>query len=251
MQASNKNNARGIDISHYQGEIDFEKVKASGIEFVFMKSTQGTNMIDSMFETNYKKAKAAGLKVGFYHFLTPKDNEDALAEADFFLNTIEDYQNDLPHALDLEQDNGLNRDQMTLIAKTWLQYVEVKTNRKPLVYSYPSFLQLKIVPGVLTDYPLWLAYWNSDPHPPDYAGWKKWVFIQYSNKGTIPGINGDVDLNEMEGDFNEILRVEDANKIISTFLQPIWDFVSSQEEKDEIHRLANEMRKVSGQPIRD
>ncbi len=122
---------------------------------------------------------------------------------------------------------------------------------KPLVYSYPNFLQLKIVPGALTGYPLWIAYWNNEPHPPDYAGWKKWVFIQYSNKGVVQGINGDVDLDEMEGDFNETLKEEDANKIINTFLHPIWNFVGSQEEKDEIHRLANELRKASGQSIQN
>lgn len=100
-------NYAGIDVSNWQGYIDYEQVKKSGIEVVYMKASQGTTFKDPYFETNYTNAKANGLKVGFYHFLTATTVEQANEEARFFASVIVGKDPDCKLAMDYEQFNGV------------------------------------------------------------------------------------------------------------------------------------------------
>lgn len=190
---------KGIDISHHQKNIDWGKVIDSGIEFVIIKATEGVDYVDDMFLDHYNNAKKAGLKIGVYHYVTPSTIEDAKAEAADFLKAIKGLKFDIPPVLDFEEDRKVDKITLTKIALTWLWVVEEALKIKPLFYSYPNFIQTKIIAADLKDYPLWIAHY--DVKEPKIAPWDKWKFWQYTSSGTIPGINGRVDMNYYDGVF--------------------------------------------------
>lgn len=253
MQGRESGKPQGIDVSHWQGQIDWGKVKASGIQFAFIKATEGKNYTDPRFFENAREARAAGIKVGFYHYATPSSPSDSEQEANWFLSVVGTLPHDLPYAYDLEENKqGLAPVQLTQAANHWLERVYSASGRLPLVYSYPHFIQTQIVNGGLVRYPLWLAFYRSGP-PADMGGWDRWTVLQYTNQGEVSGISGPVDKNEyaypLEGG-EEMLQPEDANKIIR-FLSAAWFICKTEEDRQEFHRLANELRKASGQPAED
>jgi lysozyme len=205
MQARNSNNPQGVDVSHHQGNIDWQKVKEAGMSFAFIKSTEGVGYEDPLFAKNYKEAKEAGLITGAYHYATPSTMEDAVAEADYFIETITKYggfqQDDLPPALDLEEDKGLDQDQLSSWARKWIERVKEKIGRQPIIYTYKWFAQTKLNES-LNDIPLWFARYGVN-QPEDSGGWTQWTFLQYSSKGSVSGIKGNVDLNEFDGSFEQ------------------------------------------------
>ena len=105
---SSSNIYEGIDVSDWQGFIDYSQVAASGIQIVYIRSSEGFSYVDSQFENNYKNAKAAGLKVGFYHYLTARTVEDAVNQATFFVSTISGKSPDCKLAMDFESFGNLN-----------------------------------------------------------------------------------------------------------------------------------------------
>lgn len=251
MQGRGKGNPQGIDVSHWQGTIDWQKVKEDGIQFAFIKATEGKGYTDPLFIENVREARRAGIRVGFYHYATPSAVSDAEEEANWFLSVVRNLQHDLPHAYDLEENKaGLTPDQMTAVARRWLERVNEETGEPPLFYSYPHFIRTQLVSGRLAPYPLWLASYSSEP-PADMGGWDRWTVLQYTNQGKVSGILGPVDMNEyaypLDGG-EKMLQKEDADKIIR-FLSAAWYICKTEEDRQEFHRLANELRKVSGQPI--
>jgi lysozyme len=194
---------KGIDVSHYDGTIDWAKVKASGIDFAFMKATQGTTFVDPDFATNWKDAGAAGVIRGAYHYLQPE--LDATAQADFFIATAGmPATGDLPMALDLEVLDNLTGAQVAAAAQTFLARVQAKTGRVPVVYTSARFWGTLGTPGPsptpFQPYALWDAQWTTAcPNMP--APWMTWTFWQYASTGTVPGISGmaNVDLDEYNG----------------------------------------------------
>lgn len=208
MQQRKQGNAQGIDVSHWNGKIDWSKVAASGISFAFIKATQ--NSVDKMFLENVKGAKAAGLLIGAYHYL---DNsvtavDAAKAAAKMFCNAIQSagVKFDLPPVLDYEsKSSGLSAAGTTAVAKAFLEDIERLTGVMPILYTYPAFIGNF---SGLSKYPLWIARYSTQT-PADASGWRRWEFWQYSDGqagGTLPsgsrkvnGINGQVDLNEFDG----------------------------------------------------
>ncbi|GIO33139.1 MULTISPECIES: glycoside hydrolase family 25 protein [Paenibacillus] len=217
MQNRVKGNAQGIDVSHYQGVINWSAVAAAGISFAFIKATQ--NRMDARFLENVKGAKAAGLLIGAYHYVddsvtTP---DKARASAQVFYNAIKAAGGpevfDLPFVMDYESNkNKLTATTITAVAKAFLTEIQKLTGTKPMLYTYPSFIGHF---SGLTDYPLWIARYHTVA-PADASGWKRWEFWQYSD-GTfggvlpgggrkVPGISGPVDLNEFDGTVDELRR---------------------------------------------
>ncbi|AZS15378.1 glycoside hydrolase family 25 protein [Paenibacillus lutimineralis] len=213
MQARKSGNAQGIDVSHWNGTIDWPKVAASGISFAFIKATQ--NSVDKKFLENVKGAKAAGLLIGAYHYL---DNsvttaDAAKAAAKKFYKAIQSaaVDFDLPPVLDYESKSGsLSVAGATTVAKAFLSEIERLTGVRPLLYTYPAFIGNFIG---LSQYPLWIARYSTQA-PVDASGWTRWTFWQYSDGqsgGKLPngsrivgGINGQVDLNEFDGSVAEL-----------------------------------------------
>ncbi|NWL89549.1 1,4-beta-N-acetylmuramidase [Paenibacillus sp. 79R4] len=213
MQTRKVGNAQGIDVSHWNGVIDWPKVAASGISFAFIKATQ--NSVDKRFIDNVKGAKAAGLLIGAYHYLDEKVTtaEAAKAAAKAFYNAIQSagVKFDLPPVLDYESKLGsLSTSGATAVAKAFLSEIERLTGFTPILYTYPAFISNF---SGLSQYPLWIARYSTQT-PADASGWKRWEFWQYSDGqagGYLPsgsrkvnGINGKVDLNEFEGTTAEL-----------------------------------------------
>ena len=189
----------GIDVSHYQGNVDWAQVKAAGKVFAFAKATQGSTDVDSMFATNWSAMKEAGIVRGAYHFFQP--DEDATAQAEHFIATVKLEAGDLPPVIDIEVAEGSTTQNIDADVKTWLEKVAAAYGVRPIIYSDLSFLQQHLASG-FGDYPLWVADYS--PNPPDPPeSWKKWTFWQYSQSGTVAGIDGDVDLDRYQGTEDE------------------------------------------------
>ncbi|MDQ0719825.1 lysozyme [Paenibacillus sp. W4I10] len=217
MQARKAGNAQGIDVSHHNGNIDFKKVAADGISFVFVKATQGKSFRSAKFLQFVRDAKAAGLLVGAYHYVDDSAGsvDVAKAEAQNFYRAIQDAGGigkfDLPPVMDYESNkNGYSKATITAVAKMFLEEIHKLTGIKPLVYTYPAFISNF---SGLSSYPLWIARYSNQT-PADASGWTRWDFWQYSDGaagGYLPrgnrkvdGINGAVDLNEFDGTVAEL-----------------------------------------------
>ncbi len=204
MQARNNRNARGIDVSHWQGSINWPKVKKDGVSFVFIKATQGTTWVDPKFRENASGAKAAGLLIGAYHFVDAASPEAAKQQAHHFVKTIQaaGVTFDLPPVMDYENNPaGLSKAQINAVAEAFLKEVQKLTGSVPIIYSGNAFAQ-QFQPS-LGQYPLWIARYSSNV-PYDVPAWKRWDFWQYSDSGKVAGISGNVDLNEYKGSVNDL-----------------------------------------------
>lgn len=182
---------KGIDVSHYQGTIDFRKVKAAGYGFAILKATEGTYYKDPSFETNYKAAKAAGLLVGAYHFAAFTSISEAVQEAKYFQSALKGKTFDIIPQLDLEQNHAGGN----LIGAMKAFFGQLGPAG---LYSFASFYL-----GSLADkhtQPLWYARYASHP-----IGVSRYAIWQYSSQGRVPGINGYVDLDVSGTDFDLML----------------------------------------------
>lgn len=180
----------GIDISNYDGYVNFNSVKSSGVQFVYIKATEGTSFVDPYLQINYDGASAAGLKVGFYHFLVGTSAPET--QADNFYNSIKDKKNDLIPMLDVES-TGFDVMDYTLRFITEFKKI---SNMNIGIYTYSNFMSN--LDGRLSSYPLWEANYNNTPlsNLPTNSIWFSRVGHQYSDTGYVSGISGNVDLDE-------------------------------------------------------
>ena len=188
---SSSNIYDGIDVSGWQGNIDYSEVASSGIEIVYMKASEGTSFVDPYFNQNYTNAKANGLKVGFYHYLTARSNSEAVAQANFFVSTISGMTPDCRLAMDFESFGNLSAEEINEIGLTFMQTVENLSGKEMVIYSDTSNAS-NIFGGGLTNYPLWVAQYEVEEPTPN-GNWDSWVGWQYTDAGEISGINGYVD----------------------------------------------------------
>lgn len=181
----------GIDVSSWQQNIDFAAVRNAGIEIVYMKSSEGSSYIDPYFETNYRNAKANGLKVGFYHYVTARTTEQARAQATFFSKVISGKEPDCKLAMDFENFGNLSTTEVNEISRVFLETLENLTNKEVLIYSN-AYSARTIFSSSLSNYPLWVANYGVS-EPGDNGKWSTWVGWQYTDTGRINGISGYVD----------------------------------------------------------
>ena len=196
----------GVDVSHYDGAIDWAKVHGAGIDFAFMKATEGLTFTDPTFATNFAGAQQHGVVRGGYHFF--HSNVDPVAQADHFLAVNGMPQpGDLPPTLDLEVNDGQSGTVVAQTALAWLQHIETQTGVTPIVYTSASFLTGSSVPTAGFDrYTLWVPNWQvtcpNIPSPP----WSDWVFWQYTDSGTVAGIAAAaVDRNQFNGTLADLM----------------------------------------------
>lgn len=183
---------RGIDVSVWQGEIDFVQVKASGKEMVYIRAGYGLSQ-DTRFRTNAAQAKKAGMKVGFYFYVTAENTAQAARQAGYFAALIKDQPYDCRPAVDFEQYGDLSKAQLNAIALTFAQTLEKATGITPVFYTN-AYSAGHIWNKALARYPLWIAQYG--PSQPTTTGpWKSWAGFQYSSTGRVPGIKGNVDLD--------------------------------------------------------
>lgn len=186
---------KGVDISLYQGDVDYNSLK-NKVDFVIIKATEGTTLIDVKFLKNQANARIANMLIGYYHFAKPDLGNSATAEADFFVKTIGKLQSGECLFLDFE----VNYTDKVNWCKAWLDRVFAKTGVKPLIYLNKSHLSSDWTPVVEGDYGLWLADYNPLTMESPTGNWKLLAFRQYSSTGKVDGISGNVDEDVFYGE---------------------------------------------------
>lgn len=184
---------RGIDISEFQGEIDFEEVRRSGIEAVYIRVGAG-EYTDEYFAENYERAKAAGLKIGFYHYVTARSVEEGRRQARFFASLAAGRKPDMRLAMDFEYFGSLSVSQINAISEAYLDELTALTKREAVIYSDLSNARNIFSRALAEKYPLWAAQYGAD-EPSANGKWREWVGFQYTDEGRVCGIYGNVDRN--------------------------------------------------------
>ncbi len=194
----------GIDVSHHQGTINWEAVKATEkqkypIRFAFMKATEGGDYKDRRFAENFRQAREVGLIRGAYHFYNP--NSDPIRQADFFISQVKLEKGDLAPVLDIERKP---RDKAKLQADLvkFLNRLEQHYGVKPIIYTSYKYRARYLDAPEFAKYPLWIAHYYVDSL--SYEG--PWQFWQHTDYGTVPGIDESVDLNVFNGSLTDIQR---------------------------------------------
>lgn len=205
---------KGIDVSKWQGNIDWQKVKAAGIEFAILRASYGdgtsrfiNNGRDEKFEQNYQEAKKAGIPVGAYHYCYARNIEEAKKEAEFFLSVIKGKQFEYPVILDLEDENQQDIDKTTLtdMAIAFLDMIE-KAGYYAMLYSNKHWLENKLDYERLKRFDIWLAQWAEKPTwEGNFGIW------QYTSDGSVDGIQGRVDMNIAYRDYPTIIKKAGLN----------------------------------------
>ena len=191
-----KTTLEGVDVSTYQGTIDWAKVKASGRAFAITRVGDGLGG-DNTFAANWAGIKSAGMVRGAYQFFRASD--DPIQQADILLGKIGTPQDgDLAPTLDLEVTDGQSASVIVSKVKQWLEHVKAKTGRTPMIYTSPGFWPSVGNPD-LSAYVLWVAHWGTTC-PTIPPGWNGFTFHQYSDSGSVSGISGAVDLDVFNGD---------------------------------------------------
>lgn len=199
MQNRSSGNFKGIDISNNNGAVNFASIKASGIQIVYMKASESNFYRDTYLDQNYAGAKAQGLSVGFYHFF--RGDEDPIQQAQFFVNAIKGKEPDCRLVIDLETTEGLNPNELTAAACSFLEEVIRLTGKTVCVYTYTSFASNNLSKAIGA-YPLWIADYvsNGVMSPHDNSIWSSWIGFQYASDGQVSGVNGDCDVDEFTQD---------------------------------------------------
>ena len=190
---------RGIDVSHYQKNINWNKIDTTEVNFVFIKSTEGVSLTDRKFKTNMKEASKRDLLVGAYHYFHV--NKDVKKQFENFNSVVEKNDISLPPLLDIEDSKNMKRSEIISKINEWLKLVEKHYNTKSIIYTtqrfYNTYLQ-----GSFKDYKFIIARYNTKP--PYLIDKRDYDFWQYTDKGQINGISVYVDLQVFSGDKKEL-----------------------------------------------
>lgn len=209
--SSNVNAIQGIDVSEWQGYIDYNEVKEDGIEIVYIKASEGTNIIDPYFKTNYDNAKSNGLKVGMYHYLTARTVEEAERQAEYFCSVISGTSPDCRLAMDFEDFGDLSKEEINDISFAFLEKVEKLTGKEVVVYSDLYNAENTFSAELAEKYPLWIAEYEVS-NPSSTGKWVKWIGFQYSDTGRVDGISAYVDKDE----FTEDILLSSTEKVATS-----------------------------------
>jgi lysozyme len=203
--------AKGIDVSHYNGAIDWTQVATASYRFVYAKATEGSTLIDPTYSINRTGGKSFGLRVGAYHFARPAGATDparianAITQADFFLTVVQPQPGELPPALDLETKGVLAATALETWTNAWLDEIAARTGVSSVVYSSPNFWKTALgdTQSVAGDgHKLWVAHWTTNAAPlvpgTNWGGFG-WTFWQWSDCSRVPGFAHCVDGDRFHG----------------------------------------------------
>jgi lysozyme len=184
---------RGVDISYWQGRVDWRAVEAAGISFVYLRATEGTTVVDSTFRLHWAALGETRILRGASHRFRPAG--DAAAQAEHFLSVAAPRKGDLPPMLDIEAVDDVPEERLVHGVRTWLRIVEQRTGVRPIVQTLRPEREVG-------DYPLWIAEYGVQA-----PSVEKWVFWQHSQRGRVPGIENVVDLDWFNGTDAELRRL--------------------------------------------
>ncbi len=207
---------QGIDISHWQGSINWSSVKAAGIDFAWMKATEGTSYKDPSFNTNYPAAHAAGVIRGAYHFARP-DVSSGATQANYFASNGGAWSADnltLPGVLDIESNPygsscyGLSTSSMRSWIQDFYNTYKARTGRDVVIYTSPSWWNscTGSWSGMASQSPLWVAHWTTGS-PTLPGGFGVYTVWQYTSTGSVSGVSGNVDRNKFNGSQARLLAL--------------------------------------------
>ena len=201
--------AKGIDVSRWQGEVDFEKVKSQGYSFVMLNAGYGKyiGQKDAYFERNYAAAKKAGLNIGAYWYSYALTEADALAEAKTFLEAVKGKRFEYPLAFDIEDtsQSELPNAAINKMITAFCTHLESK-GYYAAVYSYADFLKRKVSDSVKSRFDVWVAHFDvAKPSAESYGMW------QYTSKGKVSGVTGSCDCNYAYKDYPSIIKENGLN----------------------------------------
>ena len=198
---------QGIDISHYQGKIDWEALRnaminKAPVRFVIVKATEGSSIIDETFNENFYQSREYGFIRGAYHFYSI--HSSARSQAQYFLDNVKLESGDLPPILDVEhkpEDKTTEEFQKDVL--TWLHMVEDCYHVKPILYTYYKFKEKYLSDNRFDGYPYWIAHYYVDKM--EYKG--EWKFWQHTDAGKLSGIKGYVDFNIYNGSYYDLKQL--------------------------------------------
>lgn len=217
---------QGLDVSDFDGTVDWIRVKQAGYTFAFAKATEGETWKAATFPHNWRQMEGVGIIRGAYHFFRP--TIDAKAQAKHFLDYVNSVDpigvNDLPPVIDLEhypasveqQWNSLSKPERVQRVKKWIDVIESEINRKPIIYTSYGFWN-GWMRGVrdFSGYPLWVAHYTPNPQPLIPNEWDRWTFWQYSDRAEIPGIlESREDVNRFNGSLSDLIAFIPNNTVI-------------------------------------
>ncbi|HEX5569084.1 MAG TPA: lysozyme [Streptomyces sp.] len=208
---------QGIDVSHWQGTINWTSVRNAGIQFAWIKATEGTSYKDPMFNTNYPAAYHAGVIRGAYHFALPNVSSGA-TQAGYFASNGGAWSRDnltLPGVLDIEHNPygamcyGLSTTQMRSWINDFYNTYKARTGRDVVIYTTASWWNTCTGSwtGMSGKSPLWIAHWTTNSSPTLPSGFPTWTVWQYTSTGTVSGVSGNVDRNKFNGSRDRLLAL--------------------------------------------
>lgn len=179
----------GIDVSHYQGKIDWGRVAREGnIAYAYVKATEGADLVDDRHAINISGARHAGVKVGSYHFYRPRAGVEAQLRN--FFSAVQKHEQDLVPIIDIEDDRGVSEEKFIADLTEFIQRVAHHYGKKPLLYTGQNFYN-KHFQGLFNDYQWMIAKYQEEI--PVLLDGRNYLMWQYTAKGRVPGINGNVD----------------------------------------------------------
>ncbi|MER9431215.1 GH25 family lysozyme [Mesorhizobium sp. M0408] len=191
----------GVDVSRWQGNVNWGKLRAQGANFAYIKATDGGDHLDPMFTRNWRSADAAGLKRGAYHFFYWC--RTAGEQADWFIRNVPRVEGALPPVIDVEWNGDSSckrrpsRQKVLEKMQVFMDKLERHYGQRPIIYTAPDFYRDNLR-GAFLDYPFWLRAVAA--HPSKVYPDRKWLFWQYSGSGLSHGVRGRIDLNVFHGD---------------------------------------------------
>lgn len=181
-------NPEGIDVSHYQGTIDWQQVAACGeVGYAFVKACESVSFIDNCYERNMSEGRRAGLTMGSYHFW--RAHVDQTDQFNHMASVIKKEEQDLIPIIDVESANNVRPDLLALRLHEFLDLCEQHYGCKPIIYTYVNFYNKYLLGRGFEDYPLFMAYYSSNP--PQVNDGRDYLLWQYSCKGRLPGFGID------------------------------------------------------------
>jgi GH25 family lysozyme M1 (1,4-beta-N-acetylmuramidase) len=196
---------KGIDVSVWQGTIDWDRVATTDVRFAYIRIGDGLGG-DSQFARNWGEARRVGIRRGAYHYFRP--NLAAAAQADHFLATVAAAggygADDLPPMIDVETTGGESAGTITSRIRIWLERVEAAYGKRPILYTGSYFWDDNGLGAAFASYPLWTAHWTGAACPYVPNAWSAWTIWQYSATGSVAGIAGNVDLDRFAGDLGAL-----------------------------------------------
>ncbi len=198
---------KGIDVSRWQGDINWSLVRNSGIQFAMLRATYGTGGFDLYFKQNYPAARKVGIAVGAYHFAYALTPEQAVAEAEHCHSKLKGKKFEYPIAYDMEYEEmaKLGKTKISAIAKAFCEKME-EYGYYVCIYASKHWLENYFTDEILKRYDIWLAQWSDKPtYSKAYGIWQK------TSKGRVDGIEGNVDLDESYKNYPAIMKYNGLN----------------------------------------